>query len=429
MVRLVLAGAGARGADAYARYALCHPDRARFVAVAEPNPARRNRFGDAHAIPERHRYADWSDLFAAPQLGEGALVCTQDQQHVEPAVAALQAGYHVMLEKPMAHRPDACVQLVRAAERSGASLQVCHVLRYTAFFRTLNELLRTGRLGDLVTVQHRENVAYWHMAHSYVRGAWRREGLSNPLILSKCSHDLDILGWNIGSRCVRLSSFGSLRHFRPDPAMGELPARCTDGCPIERECQFSAVAIYVEQRPFRAGRHRVPLPLPLRHLTDGEGPEAVMEALRTGPYGRCVYRCDNDVVDHQIISLEYENGISAALIVHGHSHEDYRSMRYVGTRATLFGQFGDALEMTLHDKLSGETVSIPFEYAAGGHGGGDLGLMASYVDFLDGRAPQATSARESLESHLLGFAAEEARATGSTILMDAFRKRHAPETT
>ena len=247
---LILIGAGLRGADSYASYALEHPTEARFVAVAEPDTERRERFATLHGIPPERRFRDWQELLALPQLGAGALVCTQDRQHVAPAVAAMRAGYDVMLEKPMAPDRAGCVELTHTAEHTGRRLLICHVLRYTPFFRALNQVLMDGRIGEIVDVAHRENVVYWHMAHSFVRGNWRNTALSNPMLLAKCCHDLDVLVWNLGRPVQRLSSWGSLIEFRPDQVGPEIPGRCTDGCPIERECQYSAIKIYLECRPW-----------------------------------------------------------------------------------------------------------------------------------------------------------------------------------
>ncbi len=188
---------------------------------------------EAHDLDDAQCFGTWEDLMAAGQLGDAAIVTTQDQMHVEPAVAAMRAGYDVLLEKPMAHTLEGCVQLVQESERTGRVLQICHVLRYAPFWRQLHEILDSGVLGDIITVEHRENVAYWHMAHSFVRGNWRNKALSSPMILAKCCHDLDVLVWNLNSPVKRLSSVGSLIHYRPESVGPEIPGRCVDNCPIE----------------------------------------------------------------------------------------------------------------------------------------------------------------------------------------------------
>jgi len=441
-VELVLIGAGQRGQHAYAPYALNHPNEARFVAVAEPDPVRRERFAQEHGIPPERRFAGWDELFAQGQIAAGALICTQDRLHEEPAVKAMETGYDVLLEKPMAPTLAGCVRIVHASERTGRRLQICHVMRYSNFYNQLHQILESGRLGEIITVDHRENVGYWHMAHSFVRGHWRNSGESSPMILSKCCHDLDLLYWNLGQPCLRLSSFGALRHFRSDQVGPEtespfgIPERCTDNCPIERECPFSAISIYLECLPFRDPIEpgptpnyyelKAPPPWPMSVLTDDPSYAARLQALQTGPYGRCVYRCDNDVVDHQVIAMEFVGGTSATFAMHGHSHEDYRSMRYDGTRATLRARSGDTQAMTIHDHRSGRVEHIPLEETSDGHGGGDEGAMRAFIRALSGvegrgEAPPLTSGRASLESHLMAFAAEAARLKGTVVNLEDFR--------
>ena len=465
----ILIGAGDRGYGAYGPYALAHPDEIRFVAVAEPHDARRARFAQAHAIPPERRFRTWEDLLARGQIADVALVCTLDRMHVGPTVAALEAGYDVLLEKPMATTLADCVHLVQTAERTGRLLQICHVLRYTPFFSTLHDIITSGRLGDIITVEHRENVAYWHMAHSFVRGNWRDSSIESPMILAKCCHDFDILYWNLGP-CVRLSSFGSLIHYRAENAPPGAPERCTDGCPAADDCPWYAPRLYLELIPLMhmarrssAGWERVGAALALDHptlvstarrlipgldaafdyrgwpistISEDTGPEARLRALQTGPYGRCVYRCDNDVVDHQTVNMEFESGASVVLVMHGHSHEEARTMRYDGTRATLRGKFAYGLDdiIEIHDHLTGHVERIVPQRVAGGHGGGDEGVMAGFVravrEFTPPSPPEAggsipsralTTARESLESHLMAFAAEQARVEGAIVDMDAYR--------
>ena len=459
----ILIGAGDRGYAAYGPYALAHPGEIRFVAVAEPDDVRRARFAQAHAIPPEHQFRTWEDLLARGKIADAALVCTLDRLHVEPCVAALDAGYDVLLEKPMATTLADCVRLVQAAERTGRLLQICHVLRYTGFFSTLHEIVTSGRLGKVVTVEHRENVVYWHMAHSFVRGNWRDRSVESPMILAKCCHDLDILYWNLGP-CTRLSSFGSLIHFRPEHAPEGAPERCTDGCPVADDCPWYAPRLYLDLVPLMHIARRSPSPLgrlratlALRHpaavrvarrlipglaaaldyrgwpisvVSEDTSREARRRALELGPYGRCVYRCDNDVVDHQIVNIEFESGASVVLVMHGHGHEEARTMRYDGTRATLRARFaygqGDSIE--IHDHLTGRVERVKPRTGGSGHGGGDEGVMAAFVRAVRDpshvlRSRSATTARASLESHLMAFAAEQARVEGAVVDMAPYRQR------
>lgn len=412
-IEAVLLGAGSRGYEAYGAFALRHPQTLRFVAVAEPDEARRARFAQAHGLPPERCFPSWEDLLAAGRLAPALVNCTMDQMHVASTLAALQVGYHVLLEKPMAPNPYDCVRLVRAAEQRGRLLMICHVLRYTPFFSTLHDCVQSGCLGEVITVEHKENVAFWHMAHSYVRGNWGKEEESAPMLLAKCCHDLDIFVWVLDRKCTRVSSFGSLTHFRPENAPPGSTARCTDGCPVEPNCPYSALKQYL-------GPHTG---WPTSVISVDTSLEARLEALKTGPYGRCVFRCDNDVVDHQVTNLEFEGGLTVSFTMHGHSHDNVRTLRYSGTRATLRGHEG-AYEITIHDYLTGRVDHINPGHSVGGHGGGDTGLLNAFVQAMRDPAGAAalTSGRNSLESHLLAFAAEKARREGTVVDMEKYRQ-------
>lgn len=450
----ILIGAGQRGSEAYGPYALRFPEQLRFVAVAEPIPERRQRFADQHHIAREQQYESWEPILSQPKFAEAVLVCTQDQQHIAPALAALEAGYDVLLEKPMATRLEECVRLVDYAEQAGRQLHICHVMRYTPHAQKVREVIQSGVLGEIVNVSHRENVSYWHMAHSYVRGNWANLEHSAPMILAKCCHDLDILTWWLGRSCVQLSSSGSLMHFRTENTPKGAPQYCLDGCPASESCPYYAPRIYLELVPLwqsfaesASGINRLavrahqrypklvqafsPLYPPLRTLSHYRGwpltvlssdptPENIREALRKGPYGRCVYHCDNDVVDRQVVLMQFEGGLPVTLTMHGHSHIEYRTTRIEGTRGTLLAEFGTGgswVEVHQHHPdrhVRYDTTTAPEQ----GHGGGDEALMASFVRSLRGETGQAlTLARNSLESHRMAFAAEQARLDGGVVRM------------
>ena len=430
-ITAVLAGAGNRGAEAYGRYAQQHPAEIQFVAVAEPHPQRRARFAQTHGIPAARQFTTWEELFAAGQLADVAFITTQDQLHTAPTLAALELGYDILLEKPMAPTLAENIQLVQAAERAGRLLQIGHVLRYTTFFSKLHEIIKSGRLGKIISVEHRENVSYWHMSHSFVRGNWRNRALSSPMILAKCCHDLDILYWNLGP-CAQLNSFGSLLHYRAANAPAGAPERCTAGCPVADTCPWNAVSLYQKKLPLQ--RHLAdPEAIanyygwPISVITEDYTPEGIRHALETGPYGRCVYHCDNDVVDNQIVNLQMESGATVALFMQGHSHREGRTMRYDGTRATLRGAFFfDEQRLEIHDHLTGQTEVIdatPGPIGGSGHGGGDAGLMRAFIHAVRHPETALTTARESLESHLMAFAADQARVENQIINLAAFRRQ------
>jgi len=449
LIRAVLIGAGQRGAQAYAPYALQHPGELQFTAVAEPDPQRRTRFAEQHHIPPDNCFESWEQLLARPVMGEAAIVATQDWQHTAPAAAALRAGYHVLLEKPMATKPDDCRLLFNTSAETGRQLHICHVLRHTPHFNKMRELVQSGVLGRIVQVEHRENVSFWHMAHSFVRGSWRSAAESSPMILAKCVHDLDILPWVLGQNPQQLVSTGSLLHFRPENAPHGAPRRCTDGCPVSDTCPYHAPSIYLGLAPFwnsfadsARGYKRIavrtwvrnpalirllaPLLPQLRELTRYQGwplsvlaidptPDNIYLALQEGPYGRCVYHCGNDVVDQQVVLMQMADGASVTLTMHGHSHTEYRTTRIEGSEGRLLAEFGTGgARITLDEHRT--DWHMEFDTSAGadeGHGGGDLRLVAAFLESLHrgdtGKALQGT--RASLQAHLLAFAAEESRLT------------------
>jgi predicted dehydrogenase len=283
-------------------------------------------------------------------------------------------------------------------------------MRYTLFWSTVHDLITSGRLGQVLNVDHRENVAYWHMAHSFVRGNWGSARTSAPMILAKCCHDMDILYWNLGP-ARRLSSFGRLSHFRPENAPAGAPVRCTDGCPAAETCPYYAPRLYLREY---AG-------WPVSTISLDLSMEGRLRALREGPYGRCVYHCDNDVVDHHVVSMDMASDATLTFTMHGHSHDNVRTMRYDGTRATMRASEATH-EIAIYDHLTGSEEVIRPGQVDGGHGGGDSGVMNAFLSTLsDLSRPAMTSARASLESHLMAFAAEEARIDGRIIDMDVYR--------
>jgi predicted dehydrogenase len=321
----------------------------------------------------------------------------------------------MLLEKPIAPTAAECLEIASAAESHGRLLQIAHVLRYAPFFIALRELITSDRLGAIVSVDWRENLVYWHFAHSYIRGNWGNTKRSAPMILTKCCHDLDLLVWIFG-KCEWVSSSGSLTHFTKDAVGPEIPQRCTDGCPIAESCPYYAPRVYLDRL------RENPASFSVAAVTLDRTPDGVMRALETGPYGRCVYRSDNDAVDHQVVLMHFDTGLSVSLTMQGSSHLEGRTIRIDGTRATLLANEARA-EMVIHDHREGTTERISSPPGVGGHGGGDEGLMRAFVGAIQGdRAGVLTSAREAVASHLMAFAADRARLNAEVVNMEAFRR-------
>ena len=401
--RIVLVGAGHRGRDAYAAYYASNPRRGKLVAVAEPRSDRRERIARAHGIPGDRCFNDWRALIGRERLADAMIIATPDREHVEAAVAAAGLGYELLLEKPAAPTPGELEQLASAVEAAGVSVTIAHVLRYTPFFSAIKRLLDEGRIGRLLAIDHVEEIGYWHFAHSFVRGNWRCERRSAPMILAKACHDLDLLRWFAGAPCVRVSSFGRRGWFTGDNTPEGAPDRCTDGCPAEASCPFSAERIYLR-------RPRDGADWPASVVSEDPSREARLAALRSGPYGRCVYRCDNDVVDHQVVACEFDNGVTASLTVGALSARITR-------RTALFGSLGELRGVMDEDRLElvsfvdDTTERIELGEVRGGHCGGDVGLLDDFSQRLGSGATarSRSSLAESLESHRMAFAAERAR--------------------
>jgi predicted dehydrogenase len=417
-VDAVLVGAGNRGRFVFGAYALDKPERLRIVALAEPDDEKREQMAREHGIPAKSRFRDWRRLLEEKPQAQLVIVATGDTLHVEPTLAALAGGYHVLLEKPMALTPADCVRVVEAAQAAERMLQIGHVLRYTPFYRRVHEIIESGVLGELVNLDLKEHVAYWHMTHSFVRGKFRKREIAAPIILAKSCHDLDLMVWFTGRPATRVSSFGSIAHFHAAAAPDGAPQRCTDGCPVREDCCHDAERFYLGPDEELA---RV---WPWSDVSLDPSREARRRALETGRYGRCVYRCDNDVADHQIVAVEFEGGATATVTMQGLASQEQRTLRATGTRGELRGVLHTGvIEVTRHGVLGSQR----FETAGSvwGHFGGDGGLLDHFTEILGRREPGEirTSGHVSLESHLIGFAAEEARLSGSVIEMEVFREQ------
>jgi predicted dehydrogenase len=410
-VRLIVVGAGSRGA-VYAAHVRDHRESARIVGVAEPRAFYRDRLAREHRVPSDFVAEDWRELAARPKFADAVILATPADCHTEPAIAFADLGYHVLLEKPMAPTADACRLIAAAAERNGVMLAVCHVLRYTRYTETLKAILASGRIGEIVSLEHLEPVGYWHQAHSFVRGNWGNEARSAPMLVAKSCHDLDWIRYVMGQPCVQVSSFGGLQHFRREAQPEGAADRCLD-CAVEAACPYSAVKIYLGR--VRAGYTGWPVDVLTPDLTEA----GVTEALRTGPYGRCVYACDNDVVDHQVVAMKFASGATASFTMTGFTRQRDRETRIFGTRGEIRGD-GETLEV--HDFLTDHTETIETGIAsdgsaATGHGGGDGRLMEQFIAAVAAGDPSQirSGASESLETTLLVFAAETARRDGRVV--------------
>lgn len=409
-VTAILIGAGNRGAEAYASYALQYPNELKFVGVADPREERREAFRKAHGIDEKYSVESWENIFEFPKFADFVMICTQDHMHMEPLQKAMEMGYDILVEKPISPVKEELVKLKEQTAQYDGMISVCHVLRYSPFFRKIKEIIDAGTIGELINIQHMESIGFWHMAHSFVRGNWRNTAESSPIILAKTCHDFDILLWLTGKKCLSVSSFGSTKLFKAENAPKDAPKRCTDGCPHRSECPFYAPKFYLEHpRAVVDGYRKV--------VTMDPTTEGLMEALRNGPYGRCVYACDNDVADHQIVNMQMEDELTISFTMSAFTNECERTITLQGSKGEIFGRMEED-EIIVTDFVTGNRTVHKLNTPKVGHSGSDAAMMKELVSLIsNGRQKENISnATQAIDSHLIAFAAEESRLNGGAVV-------------
>jgi predicted dehydrogenase len=396
-VTAILIGAGHRG-TIYADFARMHPDQLRIVAVADTQPRRRQLVAAKHGIPEPMLFDDWQTVLARDKFADAVIIATPDYLHTEPCLAALDKGYDILLEKPIAPTEAECRAILHKAQETDRIVGVCHVLRYSPYFRELKEIIDAGLIGNIISIQHMEPIGHIHMSHSYVRGKWRNSKKATPIILAKSSHDTDILRWLANSPANDVHCFGNLSWFTNKNAPEGSTERCTDGCAVEKTCPYSALQIYLRD-------HKR---LYVFDLPENEGlwDDIILEKLRTTDYGRCVYRMDNDQPDHLTVNILFRNGITAAFSMEAHVSYEGRRTRIMGSKGDIAG---DMETFVMTDFASKKQTS--WHLKTDPHGGGDHRLVADWVQAVaqQNEALLSSSIEASVESHLIAFAAERSR--------------------
>lgn len=396
-VTAITCGAGNRG-NVYGNFSIQYPDQLDIVGVAEPIAIRNERYAKKHNIKDENRFVTWEDVFKRPKFADAIIITTPDHLHYGPCMKALDMGYNVLLEKPISPSEKECRDILAMTKKTGKIVAVCHVLRYAPYFVELRNIIQSGALGKVVSVQHFEPIEHIHMSHSYVRGNWHNSKQTTPIILAKSCHDLDILRWMLDKKSKTIHALGDVSWFKTANAPEGSTARCSDGCKVEATCPYSALKIYYRERK----RNYV---FDLPEEKDKQS-AYVLEQLKTTNYGRCVYRMENDQPDHYTTNILFEDGITASF-----SMEAFTS--YEGRRTRIMGSLGDIVgDMTsfVHtDFTTGKKTE--WKTATDGHGGGDWRLAANWVEAVaKNDASLLTSTIDaSIESHLMGFAAEQSR--------------------
>lgn len=384
-MKVAIIGCGNRGADVYARHLAA--EGAEIAALVDTRPARLAQV--AARYPAAQTFGHWQDFFALGKVADAVVIATPDDAHVLPCLTALALDYDVLLEKPVALSLADIDALLEAEAHSKGRVSVCHVLRHTAFFQAIHAALPL--LGQLVAIDIHENVAYWHYAHSYVRGNWRESPPAAPFLLAKSCHDLDILRWWAAAAPKAVQSMGALHHFRPEHKPAGAAERCVH-CAVP--CPYDARKIYL-MRPADVWPNTV--------LTAGG--LSVQEALEMGPYGECVYLGKNNVNDHQQLAVTFEGGVQGALTTSAFTHNNARTLKVQGSLGELRGDM-ESGELELHNFINDEVTRWSVD-VAGNHGGGDLGLVRAWLAALRGEAALPTPLAESLDSHRMALWQEQ----------------------
>ena len=399
MVKTVaILGAGSRGTG-FGKLIEGFGHLGQVVAVADARDEYRRSFAEHHQIPATHVFRSWQEFCEKPRMCDAVVISTLDKEHVGPCVACLQKGYDVLLEKPMASTLADCRAIEQAQRRSGRILSVCHSLRYHKGFRKVKELIAGGAIGRLITVDQIEQVNFWHQAHSFVRGNFGKESRTTFMLMAKSCHDIDYLCYLIDQPCLTVSSFGSLTYFREENAPPGSTQRCTDPCPIESKCEYSAIKMYVD-----GDRKEWPASM----CSHDHSREAHYKAIQTGPYGRCVWRCDNDVVDHQVVNMQFANDITATFTMTAFTLDGGRLLRAHGTTGELHF---DEKCITIKTFADRNIQRIAVWDEPGSHGGGDARVVQDWLLALHSRdeSDNTANAQASLASHTVVFAAEKSR--------------------
>lgn len=413
-MKLALVGAGQRGMI-YSEYAY-NTKKVEIVAVVETDDQRRATAAKKFNIPSRMQFASVEDFYQNGKIADAVIIASMDKDHYKQAMTALDLEYDILLEKPISPDPKECLEIQEKADKKGCKVIVCHVLRYTNFFATIKEIIDSRELGKVITIQHNENIGNFHIAHSFVRGNWRRSDLSSPLIMQKSCHDMDILTWLAGSEARRITSFGSLSYFKEEKAPANSTDRCLT-CKAAEDCRFDALKAYMP----------VIGSWPAVAITADQTEEGIRKALMEGPYGKCVYRCDNDVCDNQVVLIEFKNNVTVSFNLSGFTNKMSRTIKVMCENGEIRGD--DSLNQIEVTRFASNGVDgfeqrvIHTGSVQGGHGGGDVALMDDFLQLIETHSNSSRSSiTQSVESHVMAFAAEQSRITGKVIDMDEFKE-------
>ncbi len=417
-IKVAIVGAGIRGMHAYAPFSKMRPDLMEVIACVEPNPERLAKMGSDYSIPQELLFSSFDDFISAPLCADVAIIATQDKQHYSQAIPAMKKGYHILLEKPISPDPKECMEIAEVSRQTNRHCVVCHVLRFSNYYRLLKSFIDDGKIGDIMNIQYIEELGWYPYTQSYVRGDWRNSQVTSPLAIAKGCHDMDILLWLIGNKKpIALSSFGSLKYYTKENAPEGHALRCLDGCKAKADCIYDAEKMYMLSEPGAIERGE----WPIKKLTSVLTRESVYDAIKTGLYGKCVYECDNDLVDNQIINIQFEAGITVSVTITAFTEGGTRLTRIFGSQGLLEG-----------DAASGQIWLTPFggervcysvdDFFPPTDDKEDRSSNNLLLDFLDMLASGVkpgnglTAINVSLQGHIMAFASEHSRVNSGLLV-------------
>ena len=404
-MKFAIMGLGGRGST-YAHFVKYYGSE--IVAVCDPNE-KKKALAMEYGTPENAFYTSEEEFFAKGKIADALVIATLDDLHYRQTMKALELGYDILLEKPIAMTLKECEDIAAKATELKRKVVVCHVLRYSPYYTKMKELLDLGIIGDVVCVEMTENIGYYHYAHSYCRGNWRNTDVSTPLILAKNCHDTDMICWLIGKKCLAVNSFGSLKYFKEEYAPEGSATHCYL-CKYKDSCKYSCFSIYNNEEYERiAGL--------AKHGGLGSTKEEIDESLSDPEnlLARCVYRCDNNVADNQIVNMQFEDNVIAQLKTIAFTSDLHRLLTIHGTDGLLYFANGEnGRRVVVHEKLTGEKTVYPVSEPKGGyahHAGGDVGIVDSFIQYVETgvMTKNVTDITASVMGHKVAFLAEESR--------------------
>ena len=408
VLSIAVIGAGVRGTS-LARKIKTSGIPARIVAVAEPDYEKKREFSKEFGLPDGSAYNGWEELISDHDYCDAAIIATLDNQHTGPALACLTRNWHILIEKPLADTFEDCLRIVQLQREKKKVVAVCHTLRFMEGYKMLKHILESGVIGELIHIEHMEAISNLRFTHNYVRGRWSQEKLNTFLLLHKCSHDIDFICWLFNEPCIRVSSFGSLKYFKSVNAPAGSTHRCTDGCTIAENCPYSALRIYVDSEPEE---------WPARDISRVHNRESHLEAVKKGPYGICVWHCENDVVDHQTVMMEFEGGATATCTLTGYSATNGRRARLQGTKGEMvFDEASAIISLRTFSGSREEKIVIP---ASSSYHPEDQDIVNEWLSSVIAASPVTVDAAEALRTHAVVFAAELSRNKNISVEMNDF---------